>query len=184
MKCLSILCKNKIHLLCPDVDIDALVGQCKLSQPSENLSTPSNPAVNFDDFLKTLAFKWVTVTVSRFSTEMVQLWTKTHWTNHDPYSDLEEEPPTPSKDNTENIEPKNYSGVNFDYIGGHVLRCQKRPYHTVCSRCANTCYSFYRDMCAESAVLVCKPKLVWCDGLKTPSKTRLSLQAKIRESNR
>ena len=93
--------------------------------------------------------KRVTVTVLRISMEIVQLWTKTHWTNQNPYSDIEEEPTVPVDEDTGDAEPKNISGVNFDYIGGHVLLCHKRLYHTTRSRRASTCYSFYRNMCVD-----------------------------------
>ena len=78
VKCLSILSKKRIHALCPDVNIDDIVRHQELPCQSDVSSTYVNPVVNFDDFLKTLALKLVTVTVPRLSTEIVQLWTKTH----------------------------------------------------------------------------------------------------------
>ena len=46
--------------------------------------------MDLDAYLKDLAQKKVTVTITKLDKEVIQLWTKSHWMQIDPYSDLEE----------------------------------------------------------------------------------------------
>ena len=186
IECLSALCRKAISTLCLRVDIDELL--LHYAQTCVDDAQSTNAVENFDDFLKTLALKPVSVTVSRLSTEIVELWTKPHWINQDPYSDLEDICSLTRTSSTigidDEIAQKWITGVNFEFTGGHVLRRRKQMYATERSRRNNTHYSFYQDMCEDSTPAARKPKIEWCVGLKTPSKYRLRSQAKIRELNR
>ena len=111
------------------------------------------PEVDFDTYLEKLALKRkVTVTLSKINQEMIQLWTKTHWSNLDHYSDLDEVRHTDTDD--EVFAPKEeikatVTCVHFNCIGGHRLRKRKRSYTTSRARRPFSENTFYREMCDE-----------------------------------
>ena len=84
--------------------------------------------VNFEDYLKTLALRKVTVTVPKLKIDIIQIWMKKHWSMLDPYSHLEE---TSSSDRTTSdkyddgpntsTRKTDTSGLYFNYIGGHLI---------------------------------------------------------------
>ena len=95
--------------------------------------------IDFDQYLKTLALKKKsTVSITRLNKEVLQLWTKTHWSNINPYSDLDDilSSDDESQKMTEKVQHDDeeiksvecISGVYFDSISGHVLRKHKRSY--------------------------------------------------------
>ena len=71
-----------------------------------------------------------------------------HWSELDPYSDLEDQCDSVSMDRPINRD----NGVHFTMIGGHVLRKRKqqRSNSNTGARRTGTEYTFYRDMCSSS----------------------------------
>ena len=147
--------------------------------------------VNIDAYLKNQACKKVTVTVSKLSNEVIQLWTKTHWSQLDPYSDIDDEAKSDKSENATDpvaispmVDPKQSSSSQQSaLIGGHVLRCRKRHYTTDRPH-REGAHTFYRDMCLDrhADYLPSKPKV--SIGLKTPSCDRIRMQDRIRAINK
>ena len=80
---LATYCRGLLLTMCSQEELhDLLLKKCR---PDYN-----TPDVDFDTYLEKLVSKCkVSVTVSKLNQEMIQLWTKTHLTNLDPYSELE-----------------------------------------------------------------------------------------------
>ena len=91
---------------------------------------PSKNAINLDCIL-TLGVKKVTVTIPKLDSEIIQIWTKTHWSQIDPYSDIEE-----VKSSSSEIE-MSPTDITFEdsakpEVGSHYLWPRKRVYR--CTR--------------------------------------------------
>ena len=141
------------------------------------------------DYLKALALKRkVSVTIQKLKPEIVKLQTKSHWTNIDPYSDIEEVNSETDNDHSssDTSESKEQAGLFFECHGGHVLRRRKRNYTVERSRRPSSRDTYYRDMCDDSATKkrrksreAAKPANI---GLKDPSLARLRSQQRILEA--
>ena len=118
--------------------------------------------------------------MSKLSIEVIQLWTKTHWSQLDPYSDIDEDtkpdksekttdPPT---ENPALISVKCQFSKDSTLLGGHALRHWKRHY-TMDRPQRESAHTFYRNMCLDHNLdyLPSKPKTD--KGLKTPSCDRI-----------
>ena len=121
---LSVLCYKELETRFDIVTINK--GLEVIKQTTREVPTLPNirDECNFNKYLKALALKRkVSVTVQKLCTEIIKLQTKTHWTNIDPYSDIEEissetdEGQIPSQA-SQTQEP---SGLLFECHGGHVL---------------------------------------------------------------
>ena len=75
-----------------------------------------------------------------------------HWSNFDPYSDLDEVRHTDMDDEVfvskEEIK-STITGALFDCIGGHSLWKRKRSYTTSRARRLSSENTFYSEMCDE-----------------------------------
>ena len=171
------------------MDIESTI--TNLRRPSNNVSAPRND-VYFDVYLKNIACKKVTVTVTRLSAEIIQLWSKTHWSQLDPYSDLENETVTKTTDKSGScigssdlaqIEAPQSTNPVQTIIGGHVLQKRKRHYN-VDRPCRGGAHKFYRDMCLNSTRIASLTTGKRSVGLKSPSIDRIRAQATIKEINR
>ena len=135
--------------------------------------------LNFETYLKELAHKKVSVMISKLDDEVIQLWTKNHWSQIDPYSDLEEvnseittSPSSEESDHQPVLE-------NMISVGGHSLRQRKRMY-TLNQPHRASAHSFCRDMCHYKA----RQKPALNIGLKSASHARIQAQNKIKEMNK
>ena len=108
--------------------------------PILSIEYPSS--TDFTKYLHSLSLsRKVCVMVPRLKREVVQLWTKTHWSQLDAYSDIEETsgelPVTPDELIDDQYEVK-YS---------HNLRPRKRHCNTDRSRRPSSKDKFYRGLC-------------------------------------
>ena len=99
-----------------------------------------------------------------------------HWSELDPYSDLEEQCESGNTSTCETVSP---DGVYFTKIGSHVLRKRHRSYSCTRTRRLSTGYTYYRDMCSTSNENL-KPKKKKIVPKKEPSSARLRSQSLIK----
>ena len=134
---------------------------------------------NLNKLLKNLALKRkLKVTVLKLDKTAIKQPTKEvpHWSELDPYSDLEEQC---ESGNTSTYETASPDGIYFTKIGGHVLR--KRHHSYSCTQTWRLCtgYTYYRDMCSTSNENL-KPKKKKIVPKKEPSSARLRSQSLIK----
>ena len=129
------LCTLRLPMSYPDVNIDDLMEAQKSTRVTQMVPPKVNAGMNFEEYLKTLALKKVTVTVPKLDPDIIKLWTKTHWQFQDPYSDLKEVHNVSSEcdHNEENI-----VGKTFEHVEGHVLKCRKCSYCITRNKCTST----------------------------------------------
>ena len=188
---LSLLCVRFLSTLCSPQTIDRLVGEYKENN-RKNLTTPDYPdtSVKFESYLKTLALKpKVTVVLPKLRKVTVQHWTKMHWTQVDPYSDIEvvddsendiaHEVADLSSQHSDPDEIHADNNPYFDVIGGRILRKRKRSYSADRSRRSGSEHQFYRDMCSPDQ----HRWITRSAEPKGPSHDRLKSQEMIQESN-
>ena len=99
-----------------------------------------------------------------------------HWSELDPYSDLEEHC---ESGNASPCEPVSPDCAYFTKIGGHVLRKRHRSYSCTRTRRTSTGYTFYCDMRSSPKENI-KPKKKKIVPKKEPSSARLKSQSQIR----
>ena len=156
----------------PEIDLDTLVLQ-------EKDKIKHLRELNFETYLKEPVHKNVSVIISKLNDEVIQLWTKNHWSQIDPYSDLEEvhsENTTPPSSEESDYQPVLENMIS---VGGHTLRQRKRRY-TLNRPCRANAHSFHRDMCHHNARQKPLPNI----GLKSPLRARIQAQNKIKEMNK
>ena len=121
---LKTILTDYIHKHHPSIDLDdALTGVLKFNilRKYEIRNQDAAPDVDLNVLLKNLALKRKSeVIVPKIDKVTVHRWTKKvpHWSELDPYSDLEEQCDSVSLDEPINLD----SGVHFTRISGHVLR--------------------------------------------------------------
>ena len=186
---LAILCVRTLSLLCTPKDIDKLVGDLTARKEEEAKATISKinypEATSLDDYMKSLALKRiVSVVVPKLGKETVQLWTKTHWSNIDPYSDIEVVDDTSDQSTSSDTDLDKSAHVernpHFDIIGGRILRKRKRSYSSDRQRRQGSATKFYRDMCVPDTR---KRRNKPTEG-PGPSADRIKSQEIIRTSNK
>ena len=125
-----------VKKILPDYDETSQKGLLKNRKIilDKHLSYPTDVNINIDDYLIKLSIKQQPkVVVSKLKCEVVQILTGTHWTNIDPYSDIDEITDTDSEEpivvNTSVQIDSPYSesdGLYFQMAGGHCLRKRKK----------------------------------------------------------
>ena len=83
--CLAQLCRDYMNVQYPELDVDLRIQQ--MTQAAKQVQSRE---IDLEAYLKELAQKKVTVMIPKLDREVIQLWTKSHWFQLDPYSDLEE----------------------------------------------------------------------------------------------
>ena len=107
----------------PDLDVDI-----HIQQMTNKTKQAQCREIDLDTYLKELAQKRVTVMIPKLDREVIQLWTKSHWSQIDPYSDLEETK-TDVSSTSSNEETEQQTGLeSVNPLGGHALRCRKQRY--------------------------------------------------------
>ena len=128
---LSVLCYAKLELTYSITTINNGLNALKECQTKSALPNVVNEQ-KLDKYLEALALKRkVSVTIPRLDPEVIQLMIKTHWTNIDPYSDIENIINESEKETDATSDPSSEmdnSGVFFTHAGGHVLRKRTRHY--------------------------------------------------------
>ena len=166
---LSELCTHILSIVHPGVNLEDLIKAWKSTGPKQLMSSEGTVNINFEEYLRMLALKRVSVTVSKLDPDIIKLWTKTHWQFEDPYSGLEEIYNTSSV--CDSIE-ENMVGKTFQHVGGHVLRHRKCGYNINRNRRTSTNRVFYRNMCEDTPSKK-RSLSVSTKGLSAPSKNRL-----------
>ena len=166
----------------PSIDLDdALTGILKTNILRKYEIRTQETALELDlnTLLKNLALKQKPkVIVPKMDKITLQRLTKVvpHWSELDPYSDLEEHC---ESGNASPCEPVSPDCVYFTKIGGHVLRKRHRSYSYTQTRRTSTGYTFYRDMCSSPKENI-KPKKKKIVPKKEPSSACLKSQSQIR----
>ena len=176
----------------PDLDTDkALTKTLKFNMLRKyDIKThKAPPEVDVNVLLKNLALKRKTeVIVPKVDKRIINRWTKKvpHWSELDPYTDLEDEGITHNGEETDvkcsDSDPIN-DGVYFTRIGGHVLRKRQRAYHSERNRRLGTEHKFYRNMC-QSPSDTKKPKKKRIPPRKQPSNSRVKAQYVNKNKNK
>ena len=141
LKCISLptlsdLCKLFLSEKFPMTDIESIIANRHDTEKKEH---KIGCEVDIESYLKKLTHKKVTITVTRLDREVIELWTKTHWSQLDPYSDLDNETISElDADKSESeaqsseahsIEVHQHSNLGQPVsMGGHILRSRKRHY--------------------------------------------------------
>ena len=114
------LCLQRLHILLlgyNDAEFETIFKNRKINSV-QGIDYPSS--TNIMQYLQKLSLTHKScVLIPRMKKEIVQLWTKTHWTQLDPYSNIEE---TGSEIYVIDEKP---SGVFFEVKGGHCLHPRK-----------------------------------------------------------
>ena len=80
------LCKQRITSINPQTNIVELI-----QITGKTLVTNKDRQVlDYTEYLKTLTLRKTSVILPKLRDEIIQLWTKEHWSFLDPYSDIEE----------------------------------------------------------------------------------------------
>ena len=124
---------------------------------------------------------FVLVPIPRIKPEIVQLWTKTHCSQLDPYSDIEEMESKSSEKTETGLTKAEPSSLFFHMMGGHCLGPRKHTYHTIRNCRSSSKDKFYCDMC--ETVIKKKSKHSLKLGLSSPSERRVHAQQIIDLSN-
>ena len=193
------LCLQWFKKVLPDYDETSLKGLLKNRKiiPVENITYPTDVNINIEDYIKKLAMKQQPkVVVPKLKWEVVQILTGTHWTNIDPYSDIDEVPTTDSDeprdvDSSMQIEPlySEASELFFQMAGGHCLRKRTRSYSCEKSRQNTSKDKFHGGLCEENNCKwltdhLCKMPSSKPPVLKGPSKQWLRAQRNIEAVNK
>ena len=191
---LTLLCNSILKLKYTDDNIEKgmeYLRQLK-SGDCKKIGEEVLPAVTSENklnrYLEALALKRkVSVVIPKLSTEVIQLKTKTHWSDIDPYSSLEEclsDEETKLVDNTAKRECEP-TGLFFDSVGGHTLRKRKRNYIACRPRRNTSKDKFYRNMCEDITTNKKKKPSTKTKnaGLSVPSVDRIKAQNRITDSN-
>ena len=140
------LCLQKLRILLPgysDAEYETIRKTRKIT-PIPGINYPSS--TDLTKYLHSLSLsRKACVMVPRLKREVVQLWTKTHWSQLDAYSDIEE---TGSE---LQVTPDDFSDDQLEVKYSHNLRPRKRHYNIDRSRRPSSKDKFYRGLC-ESPV--------------------------------
>ena len=143
------LCKAAITSINPNTNLEDLInGKKKTASSSKNIQS-----LDYSEYLKKLALTKTSVVLPKLQDEIIQLWTKQHWSFLDPYSDIEEALSSPDSGDT-NSEGEtvqlNKNDETSAVIGGRVLRRRKRNYLTSRPHRSHTKHQYYRGLCADT----------------------------------
>ena len=166
---LQVLCTNFLKDNFPKIDVDIKNIQSIITEHKKKI------ARQCETYLQSLGLKIKPVViVSKLKPDSLNVEKKTHWSQIDPYSDLEETRSNPQNDNPDGV---THSGVYFDVIGGHTLRKRKRSYQCNRLRRENSANKFYRGMCSEKLNKKKKPtKKLSVKPSRSPSTIRKNAQ--------
>ena len=154
--CLKRLCIEYFRInytAIKEQELGSLLKNRKINLPPEFKNLPTPPA-DFDKFLESLALKRkIVINVPKLSEENIQRWTKTHWADLDPYSDIEDIGDQSVEDATNQQESANdrKKGVHLEIAGGYCLRRRKRSYSTERPRRDKSKNTFYRELCESDS---------------------------------
>ena len=166
---LQVLCTNFLKDNFPKIDVDIKNIQSIITEHKKKKTQ------QFETYLRSLDLKMKpVVSLSKLKLDSLNMEKKTHWSQIDPYSDLEETRSNPQDDNPVVM---SHSGMYHDVIGGHTLRKRKRSYQCSRLRRENSATKFYREMCPEKLTKKKKPtKKLSVKPSRSPSTIRKKAQ--------